>query len=80
MRAHLTVYGFRDSVHRLHKLSRQLARFSGPGEELGRDLSRERTILLHQIERKLSLPATGAKPSNKPIPSLIKFIAKDLER
>src|SRR5450759_2335305 len=74
MRAELTVYGFRDGVYCLHKLSRQLARFSGGGEELGRDLSRDRTIFLHQIKRKLSLPT--AKHQLRPNPGPRPFLCR----
>src|ERR1019366_10045888 len=50
------IYGFRDGVYCLHELSWYLPWLAGRGEELGRDLSRDRTIFLHQIERKLTLP------------------------
>src|ERR1035437_8785243 len=74
MRTKLTVCGFRDGVYCLHKLSRQLARFSGSGEELGRDLSRDRAIFLHQIERKLSLPT--AKHQLRPNPWTRPFLLR----
>src|ERR1035438_3606760 len=74
MRTELTIYGFRDGVNCLHKLSRQLARFAGSGEELGRDLSRDRTIFLHQIERKLSLPT--AKYQLRPDPGTRPFLLR----
>ena len=64
--------GFRGSVNCLHKRSRQLSSLSRPGEELGRDLSRDRTILLHQIERELPLPT--AKHQLRPDPGARPFL------
>src|ERR1017187_8724025 len=66
MRAKLAIYGFRDGVYCLHELSWQLPWLAGRGGELGRDLSRDRTIFLHQIKRKLSLPTAKHQPRRNP--------------
>src|SRR5471030_1131166 len=66
MRTKLTIHGSRDSVHCLHKLSRQLPCLSGRREKLGCDLSSDRAIFLHQIERKLSLPTAKYQPRQDP--------------
>jgi hypothetical protein len=72
MRAEKAARCRRNRLYCLHKLSRQLANLSGPGEELRRDLSRFRAVFLHKIKRELSLPTAKhqLRPDPRPSPFL----------
>jgi hypothetical protein len=69
-----TIYRFRDGVYCLYKLNWQLPRLAGPGEEFWCDLSCDRAVFLHQIERELSLPT--AKYYLRPDPGTRPFLCR----
>jgi hypothetical protein len=72
MRAEKAARCCRNRLYCLHKLSRQLANLSGPGEELRRDLTCLRAVFLHKIKRELSLPTAKhqLRPDPRPSPFL----------
>jgi hypothetical protein len=51
------IYSDDDRVNALNKLGRQFAGLTRSGKELGSYLSRDRAILLYQVQRKLALPS-----------------------